>query len=784
MRNQPARHTLTSEQQSAFDEIEKIIDTNKPVAATLSGFAGAGKAQPVSEPVYTPSGKTTMGNLSVGDFVIGKSGKPTKVEGIYPQGEKEVYSVSFDDKTSVKCCKEHLWQVETCNDRNVTRSRKRGGYKNGKRSFSILSVEEMIEKGIRKESRNRWRYRVPVISNPVKFSEKELVVDPYLMGIIISEGSLTSKTTRFCSGDEFVVSECKKIVDKSFDELEVVFHDGVSYSIAGTRGKENVVTRELRKIGLDKKRSYEKFIPNKYLYNTEKNRISLLQGLMDGDGWVRKNGNHIRYSTSSETLAGDFCELVRSLGCVAKLNEKETTHRTSYRITVNQPKELNLFRLPRKKNRVVEKTKYAQRKYITNISKTGKFEEQVCIKVSSSDSLYLTKGFTPTHNTVLLRHLVRRLGPTFSQTVLMAPTHKAAEVLGRKTDMSVSTVHSVLGLRPEPDGEGGYNFVQSHGGMKAFAPNSLLAVDEASMVPQELYDKLMGVQQQFNLSIIFCGDPAQLPPVNENPSPALEHDGYKLETIVRQEKDNPIIQTSMEVRESEDAKRYNFTTNVSGEQGVEVVSSKKDLVYRALQAFDTDEYRKQGDYARILAYRNDEVEKYNKLCRSMLYEDAEEQFIEGEWLVATDPWYGDKGRRDTPVIQNSEEFVVEGKEPSKLYGFNTWILEISPSPDSEKVKHIEVLNRDELGRYENKLNELAEKAKKTNDWEKYYDYKEHFAHVDYSFAMTSHKSQGSTFTKTFVDIEDINACPNPSEIQRLKYVAVTRASKRLVVFDS
>ncbi len=393
-------------------------------------------------------------------------------------------------------------------------------------------------------------------------------------------------------------------------------------------------------------------------------------------------------------------------------------------------------------------------------------------------------GFAGAGKTVLLRHLVRRLGPTFSQTVLMAPTHKAAEVLGRKTDMSVSTVHSVLGLRPEPDGEGGYNFVQSHGGMKSFAPNSLLAVDEASMVPQELYDKLMEVQQQFNLSIIFCGDPAQLPPVNENPSPALEHDGYKLETIVRQEKDNPIIQTSMEVREAEDAKNYNFTTNASGEQGVEVVSSKKDLVYRALQAFDTDEYRKQGDHARILAYRNDEVEKYNKLCRSMLYEGAEEQFIEGEWLVATDPWYGDKGRKNTPVIQNSEEFVVEGKEPSKLYGFNTWVLEISPSPDSEKVKHIEVLNRDELDRYEKKLNELAEKAKKTNNWEKYYDYKEHFAHVDYSFAMTSHKSQGSTFTKTFVDIEDINACPNPSEIQRLKYVAVTRASKRLVVFDS
>lgn len=393
-------------------------------------------------------------------------------------------------------------------------------------------------------------------------------------------------------------------------------------------------------------------------------------------------------------------------------------------------------------------------------------------------------GYAGAGKTVTLRHLVRRLGPTFSQTVLMAPTHKAAEVLGRKTDMVVSTVHSVLGLRPVPDKKGGYNFIQSNEGMKSFAHNSLLAVDEASMVPQELYDKLMEVQQQFNLSIIFCGDPAQLPPVNENPSPALEHDGYKLETIVRQEKDNPIIQTSMEVRESEDAKSYDFTTNINGEKGVEVVSNKKDFVYRALQSFDTDEYRKQGDHARILAYRNEEVEKYNKLCRSMLYGDTGEQFIEGEWLVATDPWYGSKGKKDRPVVQNSEEFVVEGKEASRLYEFDTWNLEISPSPKSSEIRHIEVLNRNELDRYETRMNELAEKAKKTDDWGKYYAYKEHFAHVDYSYSTTVHRSQGSTFEKTFVDIEDINACPNPSEIQRLKYVAVTRASKRLVVFDS
>lgn len=404
--------------------------------------------------------------------------------------------------------------------------------------------------------------------------------------------------------------------------------------------------------------------------------------------------------------------------------------------------------------------------------------------VNTDDAAVATlSGYAGVGKTVLLRHLVRELGPEFSETVLMAPTHKAAEVLGRKTNMEVSTVHSVLGLRPEKDGEGGYNFVQNYEGMRNFTWNSLLAVDEASMIPQELYDILMDVQQQFNLSIIFCGDPAQLPPVNENPSPALEHDGYKLEKIVRQEKDNPIIQTSMDVRESDEPKHFRFETKLNGEQGVEVVDDREELIMKAYEAFDTEEYRKQGDHARILAYRNDVVETYNSICRDLLYGDSGEQFIEGEWLVATDPWYGSQGQREAPVIQNSEEFVVKGKEPSNLYEFDTWVLEIAPDPESDMIRHIEVLNRDEIGRYEARLEELAEQAKSNGNWDKYYDYKEHFAHVDYSYAMTTHKAQGSTFTRTFVDVDDINTCPTYSEIARLKYVAVTRASERLVVHD-
>lgn len=411
------------------------------------------------------------------------------------------------------------------------------------------------------------------------------------------------------------------------------------------------------------------------------------------------------------------------------------------------------------------------------------FDKIESIVTGGSNTATLS-GYAGTGKTTTLREIARQLGPEFSEVYMMAPTHKAAEVLGRKTGREVSTIHSALGLRPKRDGEGGYKFVPTGEGRRNFAWGSLLLVDEGSMIPQQLYNIAEEVQSNRNLSIVYSGDPAQLPPVNETPSPALDHDGYKLEKIVRQEADNPIIQTSMEVRTADNPRFYNFSSKTRGKQGVDVVDHKAELIQKAIEGFQTDLYKQHGDHVRILAYRNATVSDYNKICRDLLYEGTDEQFIKGEWLVATDPWYGTDGSKQVPVIQNSEEFVVKGKEPSSLYGFDTWVLEIAPDPDSDEIRYIEVLNRNELDRYDQKLDELANKALNGGgSWDDYYNYKEHFAHVDYSYAMTTHKAQGSTFTKTFVDAEDINSCPNPSEIGRLKYVATTRASQRLTVLD-
>ena len=78
----------------------------------LSGAPKCGKAQPVNEIVYTPYGPKKIGSIKVGDYVCSPNGEITRVNGVFPQGFKDVYKLSFSDGTSALCCEEHLWYVK------------------------------------------------------------------------------------------------------------------------------------------------------------------------------------------------------------------------------------------------------------------------------------------------------------------------------------------------------------------------------------------------------------------------------------------------------------------------------------------------------------------------------------------------------------------------------------------------------------------------------------------------------------------------------------------------
>ena len=162
---------------------------------------------------------------------------------------------------------------------------------------------------------------------------------------------------------------------------------------------------KLEEYGLMGKKSEDKFIPKKYLYGSIDERIQLLKGIMDTDGWTDKKDALCEFDTISEQLCKDVLELIRGLGGKASYSTKQGKYKSNgkiieckkvYRIYFTI-KGINPFYLKRKAEKFSE-PKFNYQKIITNIEKVRQ-EECQCIMIDHPEHLYVTDGYTLTHNT-------------------------------------------------------------------------------------------------------------------------------------------------------------------------------------------------------------------------------------------------------------------------------------------------------------------------------------------------------------------------------------------------
>ena len=378
--------------------------------ATITGEAGdqmgrgGRKAQPLNTPILTPSGWVNMGDLSIGDFVIGDNGKPTKIIGIQDHGVKEVYKVNFGDGTSTRCCGDHLWTVTT---RPIRKANGRSSDEKRRMPYSVtLPISEMADNVLvnRTDDQKEYQYQIP-ITQPVEFTKSELPIDPYLLGALLGDGSLANinKTSiTITSIDPEIVQEVKNRVP---DGISVNSDGKIGYRLAKCigSGRRNKLKVMLEDMGLAGHKSETKFIPQQYLVSSISARLEMLQGLMDTDGWVgkRKGAGRVCFASASIQLASDVAYLVRSLGGVASMSVKKTTHLDSHCVFIAMPDGINPFKLPRKAERVGTREKYRPRRSIISIEPDG--EENVrCITVQNSNGLYLCNDFIVTHNSLYL----------------------------------------------------------------------------------------------------------------------------------------------------------------------------------------------------------------------------------------------------------------------------------------------------------------------------------------------------------------------------------------------
>ncbi len=438
---------------------QKILLT-RPIVESSHGLGYLPGPQPLTAKIVTPTGWTTMGELKIGDKVIGRDGLPTEVLGIFPKGEKEVYRITTTDGTQTECCLDHLWYTETFENK---KRNKKGTVKTTKEIVDTLKTKD-----------GKINHFLPR-NEAVHYEKQNHKLSPYVMGVLLGDGFFGNSIS-FASADPEIVYRVEKEIETlnlTLTEHKNLHSQANSYTIAShnyswkparkikvtntingdqilfernniaanyfglkektlmcrcRRGSvienkkfeyldlENKFTHPVKNIlisyNLLNKKAWEKFIPNEYKYSSIQDRLDILRGLMDTDGTVRirKGYSEASFTTTSKKLADDVIEIVRSLGGRACLRERNrinkksklangreiVSRRESYEFTISLPEDMNPFHLKRKAGKF--KCNYIHRVGIVSIEKVG-HEKVQCIKVNNPEHLYLTDNFIVTHNT-------------------------------------------------------------------------------------------------------------------------------------------------------------------------------------------------------------------------------------------------------------------------------------------------------------------------------------------------------------------------------------------------
>ncbi|MFE9932580.1 PhoH family protein [Streptomyces sp. NPDC005533] len=382
------------------DSIPRLMAAGTIEVAPLAYMRG--RSQPIFTNVLTPDGWRPIGDLQVGDLVVGSNGEPTPVLGVFPQGERDIYRVTAQDGSWTLCCGEHLWTVRTASD------------KRRDKPWRVLETQDMI--GNLRAGHAR-RYELPMLTAAVAFPEREVPMDPYALGLLLGDGCITGSTTpSFATEDEELV----RSLEAALPGVTARHKGGPDHVLNRVKAPgdvvtlENPVTRVMRELDLLGSRSHSKHVPDDYLFNTAEVRLAVLQGLLDSDGGPvtqRDRSCRIQYSTTSIVLRDDVIALVQSLGGVAYTRRraaegrKQGTALAAHRydahvVDIRLPEGIEPFRLARKRDAYHAAGGGGRpMRFIDSIEPAGR-EEAVCIQVAAEDSLYVTQDYLLTHNTL------------------------------------------------------------------------------------------------------------------------------------------------------------------------------------------------------------------------------------------------------------------------------------------------------------------------------------------------------------------------------------------------
>ena len=467
----------------------------------------------------------------------------------------------------------------------------------------------------------------------------------------------------------------------------------------------------------------------------------------------------------------------------------------------------------------------------------------------SSTPFYTIQGKAGTGKTTIINEILNRLnisGSLYTPRVFVgAPTLKATSVIqnkidtkgsnGMKYNFSFKSIQGMLGMKPTGNGE---YIVDPHilSGEKPYpiSAANVVFIDEASMVSEELLEYLTTALKKKRIPVIFIGDIGQLPPVRKSSyyrnkdisesavSPVFTIPGIKesrLQTRVRQGEESPVLEYA--------DKYWNFSEEVQKNypNDLEEVSSVTDRGALIMQRTDVklekqllplfEEAKKTGNpnLVKIVAYKNETVDSYNRAIREALYPNLKGNgFQKGDLIIFNDTF----GDSQSSIPNSWESAIINVKDCNSNIdlllsqrGIDLEDLQLEEvereyisfkGPNNAEFQVPALINTAKNKKnHENnikKIRQFCSDVFKGKYGRKYsysraaelrdYYVGKYAANVGYAYAITSHKSQGSTYEVVAVDVADINSVSLTTlkTKSRSIYTALTRASNVTIVSSS
>ncbi len=420
---------------TGLTELDELLGGFQPAdLIVLAARPSMGKAQPLDAKVLTPAGFVTMGEIKRGDLVIGADGHAARVVGVYPQGRKQVYRVTMTDGSSTECCAEHLWVTQTRNER-------RTGVAGSVKDTTTIRETLKIERG------TRINHHLPTVA-PVSLGARgRTLLHPWLVGILLSDGDLSGATVSLCNPEPHIRERFAALLPAG-DEFGC--DDGVSVNVRKRhRGRDRSETSlALAHYGLGGSDSFTKFIPDAYLYATVDERIALLRGILDADGFVTTSGHSVEYSTVSERLKEGVTFLARSLGGIVSCANRTTTYSYNGEKRTGASHWRLVLRFPgglvpvssSKHLRSWRGESQALGRGIESIELSREVECQ-CIMLDSADHLYVTDDFIVTHNTALIMNVLEGAATRYEKLGLLFELEMSEAQLSMRAIASAGRVN-------------------------------------------------------------------------------------------------------------------------------------------------------------------------------------------------------------------------------------------------------------------------------------------------------------------------------------------------------